>query len=532
MTDHMKPGSFASLLEELLGEYRVSKSFLQVPVTRNKDAVRKNQIGPAAGPHTQLAGNLVAAYAAGANYFELKTVQIMEGEALGIIKPCIYTATEVFNTEWSTELTVEDALAEYIKGYLLLKILIVELELGDPEDFTFVMSVGYDLAGIQSPKIDGFINQMKAARDSKEWQKDMEYLKSHLDSFTNIQETYLDSLSDQISDTMALSTMHGCKSHEIEAIANYLIREKELNVFVKMNPTLLGEEKVRETLDGLGYGHLHFDSHNFKSDIDYETACEMITRLLETGKSMGKEFGVKLTNTFPVRIEQKELSGDTMYLSGPALYGISIQVAALLAKRFQGRLPISYSGGADKNNIQEILATGIHPVTVSSILLKPAGYGNLRLLSQQAEQVEVPEHIDWILLESLSQKASKDQKYGYTPKKTFTRAQDYSVLCGACHNCVDVCPNRANRCLQLNNQKVVIHLDDYCNECGACSCYCIKGRDPYREKFTFFSSKESFEASGNPGAYREFPTWIRRFEKSDQEEILTSLTKLWEEHTT
>ena len=38
--------------------------------------------GPAAGPNTQLAQNIIAAYAAGARFFELKTVQIMDGEEL------------------------------------------------------------------------------------------------------------------------------------------------------------------------------------------------------------------------------------------------------------------------------------------------------------------------------------------------------------------------------------------------------------------------------------------------------------------
>ncbi|WP_230978083.1 hypothetical protein [Treponema vincentii] len=40
----------------------------------------ENPLGPAAGPHTQLAQNIVAAYAAGCRFFELKTVQKLDGE--------------------------------------------------------------------------------------------------------------------------------------------------------------------------------------------------------------------------------------------------------------------------------------------------------------------------------------------------------------------------------------------------------------------------------------------------------------------
>ena len=64
--------------------------------------------GPAAGPNTQLAQNLVAAYLAGSSWFELKTVQKMDGRELAacVPKPCIAAEDECYNCEWSTELEV------------------------------------------------------------------------------------------------------------------------------------------------------------------------------------------------------------------------------------------------------------------------------------------------------------------------------------------------------------------------------------------------------------------------------------------
>ena len=56
--------------------------------------------GPAAGPHTQLAQNIIAAYLTGSR-FEVKTVQILDGEDLPVSKPCI-AADECYNVEWST----------------------------------------------------------------------------------------------------------------------------------------------------------------------------------------------------------------------------------------------------------------------------------------------------------------------------------------------------------------------------------------------------------------------------------------------
>ncbi len=62
--------------------------------------------GPAAGPNTQLAQNIIAGYFAGARFFELKTVQKMDGAELAacINRPCILAEDECYNCEWSTEL--------------------------------------------------------------------------------------------------------------------------------------------------------------------------------------------------------------------------------------------------------------------------------------------------------------------------------------------------------------------------------------------------------------------------------------------
>lgn len=529
MSDRMTPPSFSSLLMGLLKEYKSTGCFLQVPVKRNAAMDYQNAIGPAAGPHTQLAGNILAAYGAGASHFELKTVQILEGEALGIVKPCIYAGSEVFNTEWSTELTVEEALSEYVKAYLLLKILIKELNLGNPSNFSFIMSVGYNLEGIQSPKIDSFIESMKDAKHTAEWMEDLAWLRTHLNLFEHVEEAYLDSIPSEISKVIALSTMHGCKSEEIERIAAYLLEEKHLDVYVKMNPTLLGEERVRTILNETGYEHIVFDSHNFKTDISLDAATEMIQRLLTIAKNRGQVFGVKLTNTFPVKIEHEELTGDTMYLSGEALYPLSIGVAALLAERFSDTLPISYSGGADQRNIQLILATGIYPVTVSSLLLKAGGYKNLTSLVQKADAVTTPLNIDTNALQELA-RTSLDGTFHYREKTPFQTSEDYTVFCSACNNCVDVCPNRANRKVPAGDKTAVIHVDRLCNECGACSFHCIKGHDPYKEKFTLFSTTEDFNDSKNPGAVAQGNGTTYRLTDARYKELADTYINVWEEY--
>ena len=117
--------------------------------------------GPAAGPNTQLAQNIIAGYFAGARFFELKTVQKMDGAELAacINRPCILAEDECYNCEWSTELYVPQAFEEYVKAWCALKIMAKVYGLGDPNGFVFNMSVGYDLAGIQGEKIDTFLER-------------------------------------------------------------------------------------------------------------------------------------------------------------------------------------------------------------------------------------------------------------------------------------------------------------------------------------------------------------------------------------
>src|SRR5699024_9447877 len=120
-------------------------------------------MGPAAGPATQLAQNLIASYVAGARFFEVKTVQVMDGDELSacVMKPCIDARDECYNTEWSTELFIPEAIEEYVKGWFACKLLAKEFGFGDPNGFVFNMSVGYDYAGITTEKVDNYIESMR-----------------------------------------------------------------------------------------------------------------------------------------------------------------------------------------------------------------------------------------------------------------------------------------------------------------------------------------------------------------------------------
>ncbi len=344
-------------------------------------------IGPAAGPNSQLAQNIVASYLVGSRYIELKTVQKMDGEELRncIARPCINMEDEGYNVEWSTELTVQEAYDEYVKAWFAIHVVAKELGISCSRDFAFNMSVGYDLEGIKTEKIDGFIEGLKNASSTPIWKECKQYLLENIEQFEQVTKEDIESISACISPSICLSTMHGCPPAEIERIVNYLLEEKGLHTFIKCNPTLLGYEFARTTLDQMGYGYITFDDHHFKNDLQYDDAIAMITRLITHSKKLGLEFGVKLTNTFPVQIANNELPGEEMYMSGRSLFPLTINLANKLSTAFGGLLPISYSGGADYFNIKEIFTLGIQPITVATTILKPGGYERMKQLADTIE---------------------------------------------------------------------------------------------------------------------------------------------------
>ena len=454
MSEVMTPMSFEQLVDWVLQEKKKRGTVFgqhhayRADGTHNRTMFGRTletPIGPAAGPHTQMTQNIVAAYYAGSRFFELKTVQIMDGEELAacINRPCIKADDEGYNCEWSTELTVPQAMEEYIKAWFLLKVIAREFGLGDMNGFQFNVSVGYDLAGIQSPKVDTFLNSMKHAEDTEIFKHCKAYLLEHADWFKHVTTEDIEQIPPEICNSVTLSTLHGCPPQEIERIAMYLLTEKGFHTFVKCNPTLLGYEFARKTMDEMGYDYIQFGDFHFKDDLQYEDAVPMLTRLMNTAKERKLEFGVKITNTFPVDVKQNELPSEEMYMSGKSLYPLSISLAAKLAKEFDGRLRISYSGGADYYNIERIVDAGIWPVTVATTLLKPGGYQRLTQMAKLLDKENAPlEKVDAESAGKLAEEAVKDPHHVKAMKPLPSRKMKKEVPLMDCFvaPCKEGCP--------------------------------------------------------------------------------------------
>ena len=243
------------------------------------------------------------------------------------------------------------------------------------------MSVGYDLEGIKGVKVNSYIDNMMHAENTPQFKECLEVL---TELFPEEKE-FIANISPRVSRSVTVSTLHGCPPQEIERIASYLLTEKGLHTFVKCNPTILGYKTARTILDSMGYDYIVFDEHHFNEDLQWEDAVPMFHRLQALADSKGLEFGLKLSNTFPVDTTRGELPNDEMYMSGRSLFPLTIEMCNRISRAFEGKMRISFAGGADAFNCDKLFAAGIWPITVATTILKPGGYNRL---AQMVEKVE------------------------------------------------------------------------------------------------------------------------------------------------
>ncbi|MCL5028158.1 MAG: putative selenate reductase subunit YgfK [Bacteroidetes bacterium] len=454
MEKHFQPIDFQHLLFWIFKEYKNHDSIFGIPSQKffkkkNNNPIKlfdnelETPIGPAAGPHTQLAQNIISAYLTGGRFFELKTVQTLD--SIIVDKPCIDAEDECYNVEWSQELMLEQSFDEYLKAWIIIHLLsdLLNLSSHSKRSFIFNMSVGYDLEGIKSDKMNLFIDSIKDSTNDKLFNKyinilnDKKFLNYIENSFskngTNQHKGFFDKLESafelsknippNISSSVTLSTMHGCPPDEIERIAKYLIKEKHLHTFIKLNPTLLGYNKVKNILEDLQYDYIELDENSFKKDLKFYDAISLIRELKNFSKSNDKEFGIKLSNTLAVKNRKNILPGNDMYMSGRSLFPLTINLAKEISNELNGEIRISYSGGCDASNLTEILSTGIFQVTVVTDLLKPGGYFRLFEMAKLSEEIIskcniIDEKINLEKLNVLAESSINNFKYSKRKRET------------------------------------------------------------------------------------------------------------------
>ncbi len=461
MSEQMRVLPFDVLLDWILKEYETHQSIFGIheAVFHKPEAGDKfsstlfgstlaTPIGPAAGPHTQLTQNILSAWLTGGRFIELKTVQIMD--ELEIPRPCIDLEDEGYNVEWSQELRLEESVLEYVKAWALVHVLrrVLGFEDLDPFGTIFNMSVGYNLEGILSPRMQQFMNRLENA--AEDLAPIRATLQEHFPQFADIE------IPDTIVNSVTLSTMHGCPPDEIERIALYLIEERGLHTTVKLNPTLLGKERVLSTLhDDLGFSNIVIPDSVFEKDLSYSRALELIRTLQASAEAKGVVFSVKLSNTLAMANHRDLLPGDEMYMSGRALLPLTVQLYKQLLTDIGPTLRVSYSAGADAVNLVDLLSTGVRPITVASDLLKPGGYGRfsqyiqtLRTAMQSLEVSSLDElaaqreaALDRLIDDALTSPRYKKSYHPYGAPKVASKLEAFDCIEAPCMAQCAVCQN-------------------------------------------------------------------------------------------
>jgi putative selenate reductase len=535
------------LLRRVAHEWRTRHTIFDLPPGRFFDAsagpdlsVRflgrpaATPLGPAAGPHTQLAQNIVLGWLAGARIVELKTVQVLD--QLEIPRPCIDMETVGYNVEWSQELRLEQSLEEYVKAWMLVEILGGWDELRpflgpEPGPHVFDLSVGYDLAGISSPRIATFIDGLVDARAT------IDRLRAGIpEPFAAWRDHPFPAT---VAGSATISTFHGCPPDEIAAIARHLVTRHELDVVVKLNPTLLGLERVSDIVHGrLGYEELRLRPAAFATDLSFERAVELIGGLGTFALEQGRRCGIKLTNTLVVANHRGVLPADPMYLSGPPLHVLAVTLLDELHRALPGLLAVgagggpvevSFSAGITRHNVADVAGLGVAPISICSDLLRPGGYGRLRpMLAALREQMasagcedlagwRAHRHGQAVAAGAADAVAAYAARLGTVDgARPYARSTTGRPLrhvdrvlarwdCIACNACVTVCPNDAffhvpaGYEADLASTEQYVYLAELCNRCGNCAVFCPEDGDPAAAKPALFLDPVRFATDGRAG---------------------------------
>ncbi|MDH3607248.1 MAG: 4Fe-4S dicluster domain-containing protein [Acidimicrobiia bacterium] len=491
-------------------------------------------VGPAAGPHSQMAQNIVLGWLAGARVFELKTVQVLD--ELDIERPCIDMETIGFNIEWSQELLVAESLEEYVKAWMIIEILRhwepLKPFIGDDSGpYVFDMSVGYDLAGIQTDKVAGFMDSLIDAGP------EIERLRPLIpEPFAEFRDHPFPT---RVSDSLTLSTFHGCPPDEIEAMVKHLMDRHGLDVIVKLNPTLLGFPRVVEILQkDLAYEHIRLNRLSFVDDLEIDRAVDLITDLQKYAAGRDRKFGVKLTNTMVVNNDRDFLPADPMYMSGPPLHVLATSLLDDLLSTMPGTfkvaghdgpVQVSFSAGVAKGNISATVGMGVAPATLSSDLLRPGGYGRLEPMLRQLEKdmaengaatLEEWHQYSWEQARAAGFRGPAEahmtdivkghgkKQYDLYAHEDPPRSVDHDLEmwgCVACNFCVTVCPNDAFFRLptpegsDMSGRQQYFVLAELCNECGNCMVFCPENGDPAQVKPKLYLDRGRFELGTGQG---------------------------------
>ena len=218
------------------------------------------------------------------------------------------------------------------------------------------MSVGYDLAGIQTEKVVGFIRGMQDATESVDRLRDQ--LPHRLRALRDLD------YPTKLSRSITLSTFHGCPADEIERICEFLLTEIGVDVIVKMNPPDAWQRAARASAlrrDGLHRNHGQSPRLYERADVR-PVDCDVQSFERTWPRREGWDWGEVLQ--YPGGDQSSRLfyaDKRVMYLSGLPLHVITLTLANEFRQHVGPQMPISFSAGIDRKNVASTVACGTCP---------------------------------------------------------------------------------------------------------------------------------------------------------------------------
>lgn len=350
MTNLLQPLPMARMVEHVARELEMTSTVFSVsPGYRGGAAAELPfgrldlPLGTAPGPHGLLAQNLLCAYVAGARLLSLAPLGgagvELDVDSGGVCR----------RRERGGALSIRQAAAEAIKGYILIQMLCRELGLGDPGGVRLTMALPGQRDFLERSDVREYLDTLQNAAGTELWRDCLAAAKGAVSRFNNLQREEADELDPCVSNVARLTL-----PPDGDLSGAQLLLERGIHVLVRLDLSWKGR------LEPLAGG---------------------LRVLAAVAASKGVSLGVEVSGSAP--------QPDGTQLTGPFLAPAALRLAAEVAETCP-ELPLSYAGGADQLNAARLAGLGFSAVSVCTTLLKPGGYLRLRQLARTLAAVKAP----------------------------------------------------------------------------------------------------------------------------------------------
>ena len=327
---------------------------------RFHDRVAGNAVGPASGPQTQMAQNLVLSWLAGARIMELKTVQVNDELK---ISPAVHRRGQRRLQHRVVAGAAGRRFARSVRAR------------GDADPHAAARAGACSASRLatwirwparaarrsttcRSATTWPASDRRRSSTSSRHDRRDAEASSGCATRFRSGSRPLRDlDYPTQLSRSITLSTFHGCPADEIERICEFLLTELGVHTIVKMNPPMLGKERLEHLLyDVMGYTELRVNPTAYTIG----PAVRRVARHVRPADGAGHVARpVNSARSSPTRSKWRttatsfQPSEKIMYLSGPPLHVITLTLADEFRQAVGPELPISFSAGVDRKNFAE-----------------------------------------------------------------------------------------------------------------------------------------------------------------------------------